>query len=624
MLERLITDLQTALTCELEDERASAAEVRTGLKTRERVAAGTCLDGLGVVEDGGRVLGQSMLVLAPTRAGVELPRSRIRQGAVVEVSRPDGETLTRATVARLRGDRITLAISNHRAVESLEGKLILDLLPDERTVEVCRAALSELPNYRGRPGQLRKVMFEGREPSVSKRPSADELQILDDGLNEEQRDAVLAAMRAEDVALIHGPPGTGKTRALLEVIRQSVRRGETVLACAPSNTAVDNVLERALGAGLKAVRLGHPARVAKSVQHACLPALVQESDAFAASRAARKEALERGKWTRKQPSREELRERRQETRALWAEVRELERAAVRSVLETAEVICTTLTGGARRELADRQFGLVAIDEAGQSTMPLSLIPLPRAQRLVFAGDHRQLPPTVRSSKAVKLGLERSLFERVTEAHPGAVSMLRRQYRMHADIMAFPNTELYDGALVADASVAGHTLSELDGVSETLMTLSPVDFVDTAGASADEEPGPRGLSYENPLEAQLVAKLARELLDAGVPPSAIGVITPYNAQTTRLRDELGDPRIEVDTVDGFQGREKEAILLSLVRSNTAGDVGFLSDTRRMNVAMTRARRKLVVVGDSATITSHPFYDRLVGALGDVYRSAFELL
>jgi predicted DNA helicase len=231
---------------------------------------------------------------------------------------------------------------------------------------------------------------------------------------------------------------------------------------------------------------------------------------------------------------------------------------------------------------------------------------------VLAGDHCQLPPTILSPEALEGGLGVSLFERMMRCSDGQLHRrLDVQYRMHQAIMDFSSAEFYDGSLIADPSVAGHLLAELPGVADEPLTQLPVEFIDTAGAGYDEEPEPDGESRRNPREAALIAAKVQSLLVAGVPARDIGVITPYAAQVRLLREIAATPDLEIDSVDGFQGREKEAILISLVRSNPRGEIGFLADTRRLNVALTRARRKLLVVGDSATLGTDAFFHRLLG-------------
>jgi len=280
-------------------------------------------------------------------------------------------------------------------------------------------------------------------------------------------------------------------------------------------------------------------------------------------------------------------------------------------------------------LGPRRFDLAVVDEAGQATEPACWLPLVRADRVILAGDHCQLPPTVLSPEAGERGLAVSLMERVVGLYgPAVARRLTVQYRMHAAIMDFSNTEFYAGDLTAHPSAAGHRLSELPGVAADPVVDRPVRFVDTAGAGYDEEPEEDGGSRRNPREADLAVRAVRRLRSAGVPAELIGVITPYRAQARLLRDRLADePGVEIDSVDGFQGREKEAIVVSFVRSNPEGEIGFLADTRRTNVAFSRARRALVVIGDSATLSHDPFYQRMIrhfesiGAYGSVWDEAW---
>ena len=436
------------------------------------------------------------------------------------------------------------------------------------------------------------------------------------GLNASQLAAVALALAAEDVACIHGPPGTGKTTAVVELIRRAVARGDKVLACAPSNAAVDNLLEKLLAAGLEPVRLGHPARVAADFRGRALDLLVEaHPDARQAKKFAREAyALFRkaDKWTKGKPQPGEKQALRAEGRDLLTEARKREQLAVDRILDDARVVCATLTGLDSETLGRRRYDLAVIDEACQTTEPASWIPLLRADRVVFAGDPCQLPPTILSPQAAAQGLRVSLMERVMALYGDAVSrLLTVQYRMHERIMGFSSAEFYGGKLVADPSVVAHRLCDLPGVTEEPHTETPVRFTDTAGAGYDEELEEDTDSRLNRQEADLAAKRVRELLAAGVPASGIAVITPYAAQVRLLRELLKGTGVEIDSVDGFQGREKEAVVISFVRSNPEGEIGFLGDVRRTNVALTRARRALVAVGDSATLANHPFYQRLLG-------------
>lgn len=296
---------------------------------------------------------------------------------------------------------------------------------------------------------------------------------------------------------------------------------------------------------------------------------------------------------------------------MLADAKRLELQAVEHILDTAEVLCATTTGLDSDLVGPRQFDLVVVDEACQSTEPGVWLPLVRADRVVLAGDHCQLPPTIVSSDAAAEGFGTSLFERLVARYGGQITRrLTLQYRMHASIMDFSSEEFYDGQLQASPAVAGHRLVDLPEVVPSPLTEAPVDFIDTAGAGYDEELEPDGESRRNPGEAEQVQRKVRALLEAGIPSSAIAVITPYAAQVRLLRAMLDVPGLEIDSVDGFQGREKEAVVFSLVRSNQTNEIGFLSDVRRTNVALTRAKRKLIVIGDSATLSGHPFYVRLL--------------
>jgi predicted DNA helicase len=417
----------------------------------------------------------------------------------------------------------------------------------------------------------------------------------------------------------------------VELIRRAVARGERVLACAPSNAAVDNLLDKLLAAGLAPVRLGHPARVAADLRGRALDLLVESHPSARQAKKFTREAYalfkKADKWTRSKPHPGEKRALRSEARDVLAEARKLEQLAVDRVLDDARVVCATLTGLDSETLGPRRYNLAVVDEACQATEPASWLPLLRADRVVFAGDPCQLPPTVLSPQAAAHGLNVSLMERVMGLHGPSVSrLLTVQYRMHEWIMGFSSFEFYAGKLTADESVISHRLCDLTDVRAEPLTEAPVRFIDTAGAGYDEELEEDTDSRLNRQEATLAAKRVRGLLSAGVPPGGIAVIAPYAAQVRLLQELLKGSGVEIDSVDGFQGREKEAVVISFVRSNTEGEIGFLADVRRTNVALTRARRALIAIGDSATLSNHPFYQRLlsylesIGAYGSVWEEA----
>jgi predicted DNA helicase len=295
-------------------------------------------------------------------------------------------------------------------------------------------------------------------------------------------------------------------------------------------------------------------------------------------------------------------------------------------LDGAEVVCATTTYDPA-VLGDRLFDLAVVDEACQSTEPGIWPVVLRANRIILAGDHCQLPPTVLSTEAATEGFAVSMMERlVRDLGHSVTRQLTVQYRMHCDIMGFSSNEFYANSLVADASVANHVLEDIVGMMPSELTATPLLFIDSAGANWDEQLEPDGESKLNPEEGRLLLKLLEELIETGLNPRDIAVIAPYAAQVRWLRDHYRGAKVEIDTVDGFQGREKEAVLISMVRSNAEAEIGFLGDQRRMNVAMTRARRKLIVIGDSTTLGNHAFFARMLEYFEkhSSYRSVWEFM
>lgn len=590
------------LEAKAEAERAKARAERLTPADAERV--GISLVDLVVEDAYGGLGGLYILKLKKRTVGKDLPWTRIGAGDPVVLTREeDGETLARGVVSVRRTGHIAVAFGEPPELDD-ETRLRIDLSSDEITTKRQKQALRRVRAARSdRLAGLRGVLVGEDEPRFEAR------EPVEAPLNEVQREAVALALAAEDLALIHGPPGTGKTKTVVALIVEAVRRGQRVLACAPSNLAVDNIVERLAPHGLDVVRTGHPARILPAVHDAALAFRVEKHEDVRLARNLVKDALKlyrkSDKQTRTRMDRRERQELRQEAKQLMKEARRMERGAVERLLDHADVVCST-TSIDDQLLGEQRFDLVVIDEAAQSTEPGSWPPLLYADRVVLAGDHQQLAATIISAEAAREGFGVSLFERTIAKYPEAAIRLERQYRMNEAIMRFSSETLYDGALVADDSVARHRLCDLEGVGEDLLTTSPLHLIDTAGAGWTESIEPDGESRLNEDEAQLAAKKVRAWIDLGVRGEDIGVITPYAAQARRIRELVADDAVEVDTVDGFQGREKEAILISLVRSNEDGEIGFLAEVRRMNVALTRARRKLLVIGDSATLSGDAFY------------------
>ncbi len=611
-LSRLI-DLEAHAEQEEARRRAQAEE-------GSPLGDGTTLTALMLRDSEFGLGGRLLLTFGRKNRGEVLPPTRLQPGSPVVLT----QTHVNRRVPSYRGvvfdrDSTTIGIAAEPSDDELPDAATwrLDLSPDEVSRLRQQDALRRVAGATGdRLAEMRAILLGEKLPEiVTDQPCGTTSTAQSQSLNNSQHVAIENAIAAKDLAIIHGPPGTGKTTTLVEFIRQTVARGDSVLACAPSNHAVDHLLEKLLEIGEFPVRLGHPARISPELRSRAIDVLAEKHADARAARKLAKEAFalfrQADKWTREKPQPGEKAARRREARSMLGEVRRLESLAVQRVLDDSRIICATLTGLDSQVLGQRRFQVAVIDEACQTTEPASWLPLLRADKVVLAGDHCQLPPTVLSSAAAEQGLAVSLMERlVTMLGPSIARLLTVQHRMHAAIMGFSNAEFYNNELIAHETVSNHLLFQLPGVRRETITETPVQFIDTAGASYDETLEEDTGSRRNPQEAQLANRKVRALLEAGVLASQIGLITPYRAQVRKLRELLADVEgLEIDSVDGFQGREKEAIVVSFVRSNPEGEIGFLGDVRRTNVALTRARRKLIVIGDSATLANHPFYQRM---------------
>lgn len=558
------------------------------------------------------------------------PFHAMNQGDNVRITFPSGSEggTCDGTLYDVGDFSVTVALDRPPPDPLPEGACQIDLIGSDATYQRMRQALVQMTRTQ-KPDLIRlRDILLGMAPSAT--DPLEPLEWFNPGLNEYQKNSVRKALSAVEVALIHGPPGTGKTTVLVEIIRQTVSRGGRVLATAPSNIAVDNLVEKLLPSGLRIVRLGHPARILEPLRHVTLSALEAEHEGRAEIERMDEERHRMIVRLRRRQDRgsgmasSERREIQDAAQHLWREARNMEFAIRRKIIQDAHVVLAT-HGGVNKQLERQRFDLAVLDEASQATEPLSWIPITLVKKAVFAGDSCQLPPTIYSQKAADDGLAVTLFERMKSHLSGEhQEMLRVQYRMHEDIMRFSSDRFYDGKLIADDSVRKHTAAELDGVADDPLVRSPLRFIDTAGTGYEEAWNDLLESRENEGEARLAITVLERLLALGIPTNRVAVLTPYVAQVKRLRLLSRAAGVEIGSVDSFQGREKEVVIVSLVRSNDKGEVGFLGDTRRMNVAMTRARRLLIVIGDSGTIVRHPFYEEFLKYTEsiDAHTSAWE--
>lgn len=584
-----------------------------------------------------------------------LPDSEIEVGDLVLVSKPGtapwDDDNPMGTVAEKSLYTITVAFDDTPPGFVFRKDLRIDLFVNDITFQ---RMLEALKKFKRMPSWRKDKLLGKTAPEFNK---IDAIEFFNPALNKRQQDAVLRSMAARDFFLIHGPPGTGKTITCIELIAQLVHRGHRGLAAADSNVAVDNLVERLDKIGLKVVRIGHPARVIPSLRCRSLDYLVQDEAESIAAQNLRERAY-RLKEGMDGSTRPEMRWRRglsdeaiaelatagktthgipqkkiegmkrwidlkQKIDKLFGEARQLEERAVRRIIDNAEVICATNSTVGSEILKTKKFDFAVIDEATQSTEPSSLISVLKTKRFIMAGDHKQLPPTVLNKEAARCGLSTSLFERLLEIHGNKIRvMLEVQYRMSEEIAEFPSNEFYDGKLKAGESVKRQTLDDLlqpmpkldeqEGVLDFVLRKTPFVFIDTADGGVEFKDRTRkgATSKENEGEAQLVTDIIELLLSRGIKPEDIAVISPYDAQVGLIRKMLRVDDLEIKTVDGFQGREKEVVIVSFVRSNNYGEIGFLKDLRRLNVSITRAKRKLVLIGDSKTLATEGCYERLV--------------
>jgi len=469
-------------------------------------------------------------------------------------------------------------------------------------------ALSKLSELEYTP--FMRILFGLDSPTPIPKSLDEPKQWFDPSLNDSQKDAIKFALASREVALIHGPPGTGKTHTLIELILQLLNDDKRLLVCGPSNISVDNIVERLSTHKVPMVRLGHPARLLPSVLNHSLDVLTKTSEAAVIVRDIRQEMDQKQASIRKTKSGRERKQIYLELKELRKDFRERERRCVESLIKSSKVVLATLHGAGSFHLKNEQFDVVIIDEASQALEAQCWVPLMTATKVVLAGDHLQLPPTIKSLNTKEhnkgptkgaasgendigkgMSLETTLFDRLLQLHEAKIKrMLTTQYRMHEMIMAFPSKEMYEGKLIAADSVRARLLKDIPGVEDTEETREPLIFFDTQGGDFpektedDESPGKLsmlGESKSNEGEAALVRLHVSKLVAAGVKPTDIAVVTPYNAQLALLSQLLKDKfaGIEFGTVDGFQGREKEAVIVSMVRSG--GDIGFVKDARRNN-------------------------------------------
>lgn len=541
------------------------------------------------------------------------------------------------TISYQNGNRLKLTLRTDELPDwAQNGKLGVDLLFDDNSYDEMQGALKNAAELatNTEEGRLIQVITGEKSPTFQ---TEIPLPILPK-LNSSQKVAVQKIVTANELAIVHGPPGTGKTTTLVQAIKLLVTQNDhPILVVAPSNAAVDLLSEKLANEGLNVVRVGNPARVSERLNVLTLDSKIAEHYYSKDIKTLKKRAAEFKNMAHKykrsfgKAEREQRKALFDEAHKIMRDVTKTEQYIIDDVINKAQIITATLVGANHYTIRDLRYNTVVIDEAGQSLEPACWIPILKAKRVILAGDHFQLPPTIKSNEAFQGGLGITLLEKCAQLHPEAVVLLEEQYRMNELIMRYSSRVFYKDKLQAHVSVAHHTLFDSD---------EPLTFIDTAGCGFDEKL--EGTSSTNPEEGtflfnhliQLVTQLNQS---SPIHPNdfpSIAIISPYKQQIALLKELLQHShelhpylnKIAVNTIDSFQGQERDVVYISMTRSNSQGEIGFLSDIRRMNVAMTRARKKLVIIGDSATLSQLPFYFNFITYTEELntYHSAWEFI
>lgn len=614
---------QQLLQLEYENEKKEFSELREKAGLDRLLSSGKALTGIKLINSHYNSFNQKVLEISFS-AQEDDDNNNFEYGVPVIFFGFDNNkafklnNLFSGEISYVDGNRMGIIVSDSIRIDKLYSYPDIGIMVsfDETTYKVMFEALNRTINASGRQAELRDLIYSGKESGIWKLPYS-----FFPYLNKDQEEAVNKILSAKDIAIVHGPPGTGKTTTLVEAIYETLRKEPQVLVCAQSNLAVDWISEKLIERGINVLRLGNPTRVNDNMLSFTYERQFENHPDYP-------ELWKLRNLIRHIRSSKNLENRHQKLDRLKSKATEIEIRINNDLLNNAKVIASTLVGSSHRLLAGLKFSTLFIDEAAQALEAATWIPIRKAGRVILAGDHCQLPPVIKSYEAMKGGLGISLMERIVKNHPSSVKMLTCQYRMNEEIMNFSNRWFYNGNMKASPEVRFRGILDFD---------TPVEWVDTSEEVAtkyvQEEDQDLGFTFKeqvtetqgkiNKGEARLLIKVLKDYIEKiGIARFVeeninFGIISPYRLQVQYLRklikkDSFFKPvkkLISINTVDGFQGQERDVIVISMVRNNDSGNIGFLNDLRRMNVAMTRARMKLIIIGNKETLSRNKFYQSL---------------
>jgi len=624
--------LRAALEIERKEEEDYFRELSSSKTFKQRISSGVLWYPVSIDKMHYSIAEKVELELTPATPSAASKHNLFRVGKSASFFINDDErTEIKGVISFANRGKVRIILNEDLIVKEYllkKNNCGVELIYDDRPYRVMRSTLDQL--QKTDETHLINLREGIRNQSLNSSTSADVSLDLStqDHLNKSQKEAIIGCLQTEDLGIIHGPPGTGKTTTLVALIEALAKTEKKILVTAPSNNAVDLLTKRLNDKGINVLRVGNVTRIGDSIAHLCLDEKVRHHKDWQHIKQVKIEAEAAKKEARKYKRKFGAEQKRmrhvfsKEARELGKWARELENRLVDTVLDDTTVVCTTLIGTANKNLQGWIYDTVVIDEGSQALEPESWTAMIKGRRTIIAGDHIQLPPTVKSQKAAKQGLTETILDRMT----GKIThsyLLDTQYRMNAKILAFSNEQFYEGRLKSADFVQDRHLQDDDEI---------VTMIDTSGCGFDEKQGKDGKSRDNINEYNIIREHILSIPHLLNPEVSIGIISPYALQVTTIRQQVAQDdvlktlNIKVNSIDGFQGQECDVIYISLVRSNDRSEIGFLKDYRRLNVALTRARYKLVIVGDMATLATDKLYDSLSSHIDQhgTYKSAWEYM